>query len=440
MSSTAAPNPSIMAAAAAAAAVGSWYTKPEMLPFLSLCSRYPTGSWAAGLLQHSMMNAAAAANVGNVDKAKASGELIIDTCHAKGDNVNDNFLPSDEISFGIHRLMSEKPTTTRSPSVSPPHQVDVKDDNAISTTTAWLNKDNNKANDEDEDVQVDDDEEMPQTRPAAKTTTANSIFSVSSLLAETSPSTSTASTSVSSSSSAVSSMNVSNGYEREKDEITPADLAAARPLFHPAAAALTLDMIHRSRQPQFPASSTASPALSPFFTSLAAIKAAGMDSNRNLLPSAASLPIPPPHPPAATAPFSPPFFPPTSHPPPPTAPLPPPPVPPMGSPPNNADPADLTRLRNLAAAMANNQSSISIDNMALAPPTTVSSPTTGTPIGQFRTLPLGDVYSCLKCEKIFSTPHGLEVHARRSHNGKRPFACEICNKTFGHEVSLVQHR
>lgn len=53
---------------------------------------------------------------------------------------------------------------------------------------------------------------------------------------------------------------------------------------------------------------------------------------------------------------------------------------------------------------------------------------------------LGDVYSCVKCEKMFSTPHGLEVHSRRSHNGKRPFACEMCNKTFGHEVSLSQHR
>lgn len=34
---------------------------------------------------------------------------------------------------------------------------------------------------------------------------------------------------------------------------------------------------------------------------------------------------------------------------------------------------------------------------------------------------LGDVYSCVKCEKMFSTPHGLEVHSRRSHNGKREF-------------------
>ena len=52
----------------------------------------------------------------------------------------------------------------------------------------------------------------------------------------------------------------------------------------------------------------------------------------------------------------------------------------------------------------------------------------------------GGTYECVKCNKFFSTPHGLEVHVRRSHSGKRPFACEICNKTFGHAVSLSQHR
>ena len=52
----------------------------------------------------------------------------------------------------------------------------------------------------------------------------------------------------------------------------------------------------------------------------------------------------------------------------------------------------------------------------------------------------GEVYSCAQCEKMFTTPHGLEVHTRRSHNGARPFACELCNKTFGHEISLTQHR
>ena len=49
-------------------------------------------------------------------------------------------------------------------------------------------------------------------------------------------------------------------------------------------------------------------------------------------------------------------------------------------------------------------------------------------------------YECIKCQKMFSTPHGLEVHVRRSHSGKRPYACDICNKTFGHAVSLSQHR
>ena len=53
--------------------------------------------------------------------------------------------------------------------------------------------------------------------------------------------------------------------------------------------------------------------------------------------------------------------------------------------------------------------------------------------------PIG-TYECVKCQKMFSTPHGLEVHVRRSHSGKRPYACEVCNKTFGHAVSLSQHR
>ncbi|GFN76767.1 Zinc finger protein gfi-1 [Plakobranchus ocellatus] len=49
-------------------------------------------------------------------------------------------------------------------------------------------------------------------------------------------------------------------------------------------------------------------------------------------------------------------------------------------------------------------------------------------------------YECVKCGKQFSTPHGLEVHVRRTHSGRRPYACDICNKTFGHAVSLSQHR
>uniref|UniRef100_A0A4W6CWT6 Zinc finger protein 648 n=1 Tax=Lates calcarifer TaxID=8187 RepID=A0A4W6CWT6_LATCA len=53
---------------------------------------------------------------------------------------------------------------------------------------------------------------------------------------------------------------------------------------------------------------------------------------------------------------------------------------------------------------------------------------------------LNSAYKCVKCSKVFSTPHGLEVHVRRSHSGTRPFACDICGKTFGHAVSLEQHK
>ncbi|KAK5906631.1 hypothetical protein CesoFtcFv8_004559 [Champsocephalus esox] len=53
---------------------------------------------------------------------------------------------------------------------------------------------------------------------------------------------------------------------------------------------------------------------------------------------------------------------------------------------------------------------------------------------------LNGAFKCIKCSKVFSTPHGLEVHVRRSHSGTRPYACDICGKTFGHSVSLEQHK
>ena len=49
------------------------------------------------------------------------------------------------------------------------------------------------------------------------------------------------------------------------------------------------------------------------------------------------------------------------------------------------------------------------------------------------------MYNCQNCGKKFTTSHGLEVHVRRSHSGTRPFACDSCNKTFGHAVSLEHH-
>ena len=45
---------SMASVAAAAAASRQWYSnKADMIPFLSLCSRYPGGPWA-GLLQQTM--------------------------------------------------------------------------------------------------------------------------------------------------------------------------------------------------------------------------------------------------------------------------------------------------------------------------------------------------------------------------------------------------
>ncbi|XP_051956633.1 zinc finger protein Gfi-1b-like [Xyrauchen texanus] len=53
--------------------------------------------------------------------------------------------------------------------------------------------------------------------------------------------------------------------------------------------------------------------------------------------------------------------------------------------------------------------------------------------------PMSNTFHCITCNKVFSTPHGLEVHVRRSHSGTRPFRCSICRKSFGHAVSLEQH-
>lgn len=226
-------------------------------------------------------------------------------------------------------------------------------------------------------------------------------------------------------------------FKREKDEITPLDVTS-RPFFYPG---LTLDML-KNRQNDNAAAVAASGIFGriaaagaaggfpPFplgglfphpsaFPALAAMKSS-MDSNRNLLLPSTAPPFPFSIPPfnamnaSSTHNSSPssPSSPPTSQ---------------QMSPPSSTGSSslemDLLRFRG---------------SMPLSPPF-------GSDPGNmhqfpFRPLPLGDVYSCMKCEKIFSTPHGLEVHARRSHNGKRPYACESCNKTFGHEISLSQHK
>ncbi len=50
-------------------------------------------------------------------------------------------------------------------------------------------------------------------------------------------------------------------------------------------------------------------------------------------------------------------------------------------------------------------------------------------------------YECDKCDKKFTTSHGLEVHSRRAHTSQqRPYECDLCHKHFGHLISLEHHR
>lgn len=73
---------------------------------------------------------------------------------------------------------------------------------------------------------------------------------------------------------------------------------------------------------------------------------------------------------------------------------------------------------------------------------TTGVPITATEVGLTHCSPTSAVgnFSCMDCGKGFSTPHGLEVHVRRTHTGQRPFVCNVCHKSFGHADSLNQHR
>ena len=267
---------------------------------------------------------------------------------------------------------------------------------------------------------------------SSSTSTKPSIFSVTSLLAPDNNNTGGNNQETQQQQSAKRCL-----FKREKDEITPLD-ATTRPFFYPG---LTLDML-KNRQNDSAAAVAASGIFGriaaagaaggfpPFplgglfphpsaFPALAAMKSS-MDSNRNLLLPSATPPFPFSIPPFNTMNSS------STH----------------NS--SSSSPSSPPTSQAISPPSSGGSSSLEMDLLRFRGSMPLS-PSFGNDPGNmhqfpFRPLPLGDVYSCMKCEKIFSTPHGLEVHARRSHNGKRPYACESCNKTFGHEISLTQHK
>lgn len=372
----------------ATAAAAGLYNKPGVLPFLSLCSRYPGGPWA-GLLQQSMKDKQAKMDSGisfgiqrfvnDDDDDKSEGSPVASD---EANSDNEQHKPSNSSAFSpwSDRRSIEK----------------VANDGSFNIAVD---------DEEDDDINVEDDEAAAAASVAASITTPASapkkpsIFSVSSILSN------------NNSSGGKEAKVKSPMLEREKDEITP-DFLAARPFLYPG---LTLDMLAKSRAASevqlFPrnlpnpfAFGSLFPGMSPAFAAMKAI-----DSNRNLLSSGPVFPFPGLHNFGSSA------------------------SPGSASSPVGAGDLDMLRMRGLAAVAATSTAA----NMIAA---SNGGPYSSSNEQQYRPLPLGDVYSCMKCEKIFSTPHGLEVHARRSHNGKRPYACELCNKTFGHEISLSQHR
>ncbi|KAB1274900.1 Zinc finger protein Gfi-1 [Camelus dromedarius] len=52
----------------------------------------------------------------------------------------------------------------------------------------------------------------------------------------------------------------------------------------------------------------------------------------------------------------------------------------------------------------------------------------------------GGSYKCIKCSKVFSTPHGLEVHVRGPTAARDRSRARCAARTFGHAVSLEQHK
>ncbi|PNF36325.1 hypothetical protein B7P43_G00537 [Cryptotermes secundus] len=51
----------------------------------------------------------------------------------------------------------------------------------------------------------------------------------------------------------------------------------------------------------------------------------------------------------------------------------------------------------------------------------------------------GNRYPCDQCEKTFQTKQSYEVHLKAIHEGQRPFACEVCGRSFAYHNSLKGH-
>ena len=141
----------------ATAAAANLYNKPGVLPFLSLCSRYPGGPWA-GLLQQT------------IKEKQAKMHDSSPAC-------------SSSISFGIQRFVNdddkESEETTSDSEI-------VKSDSVTSSSSAfspWADRrsiekvaNETMEDDDEDDIKVEDDVSTPVAPKKP------SIFSVSSLL------------------------------------------------------------------------------------------------------------------------------------------------------------------------------------------------------------------------------------------------------------------